>query len=48
MSYFFEAVFPELLNADFYGKENFLEEIAKPNQKIEMVCETSLPMKKTY
>jgi putative hydrolase of HD superfamily len=28
VSYFFEAVFPELLNADFYGKENFLEEIA--------------------
>ena len=30
VSYFFEAVFPELLNADFYGKENFLEEIANP------------------
>lgn len=28
VSYFFEAVFPELLNADLYGKENFLEEIA--------------------
>ncbi len=28
VSYFFEAVFPELLNADFYGKKAFLDEIA--------------------
>ena len=28
VTYFFEAIFPELLNADFYGKTAFLEEIA--------------------
>lgn len=28
VSYFFEAVFPELLNADFYGRNAFLDEIA--------------------
>ncbi len=28
VSYFFEAVFPELLNADFYGRNVFLDEIA--------------------
>ena len=46
VSYFFEAVFPELLNADFYGKENFEKKSQTLESKIEMVCETSLPMEK--
>ena len=34
VSYFLKRSFPELLNADFYGKENFSRRNRKPNQKL--------------
>ena len=36
VTYFFEAIFPELLNADFYGKTAFLEEKTKNQEMIHL------------